>query len=129
MKQKYHPYKDWEDYKAGMWRKLPASEEPTMLDEAIRFTGNAAEYGVWMMKVAQSWEKACEHNLSDTSQNRRAWIGHAAACLAIKAPEYLTRQAWGFLNQKQQDDANAEADKAIAWWENHRDTDYGEQLF
>jgi hypothetical protein len=117
MRQKYHHYKEWEDYKAGMWRKVPASEEARFLDEAIRFTGEAVEYGAAMLRVAKEWPIACEHNLTDTSQNRRAWIGHAAACIAINCPEYLTRQAWGYLSQKQQDEANAAADKAIAWWE------------
>jgi hypothetical protein len=120
VKQKYHPYKEWEDYLAGMWRKVPSSEEAKYLDEAIRFTGDALEYGSYMLRVAKEWPISCEHNLTDISQNRRAWIGHAACCLAIKCPEYLTRQAWGYLSQKQQDEANAQADIAISWWELHK---------
>lgn len=131
MVQIYHPYTEWEDYKAGMWRKLLPSEEPAMLDAAIRFTGDAEEYGSWMMKVAREWTIACEHNLTDCSQNRRAWIGHAAACMAIQCPEYITRQAWGFLTKRQQDEANAVADLAIAWWERNKckDAEYAQELF
>jgi hypothetical protein len=129
VKQIYHPYTAWEDYKAGMWRKVPASEEAKYLDEAIRFTGDALEYGSYMLRVAKEWPISCEHNLTDTSQNRRAWIGHAACCLAINSPEYLTRQAWGYLTQKQQDDANAQADAAIRYWENHNCEDACQEHF
>ena len=131
MKQRYYPYTEWEDYKAGMWRKIPAKDEARFLDEAIRFTGNAEEYGSWMMKVAIEWPISCEHNLTDIDQNRKAWIGHAAACMAINCPEYITRQAWGYLSKSQQDEANAVADIAIAWWERNKltDGDYAQELF
>ncbi len=130
MKQKYHPYKEWEDYLCGMWRKVSAVEEAKYLDKAIQFTGDAQEYGSYMMRVAKEWPISCEHNLTDISQNRRAWIGHAACCLAIKCPEYITRQAWGFLSQRQQNEANAQADIAIGWWELHKCEDgYAQNIF
>lgn len=131
MKQVYHNYYPWEDYIAGMWRRIPESEGKKFLEEAIRFTGNAEEYGSWMMRVAMEWPIACEHNLTDTSQNRRAWIGHAACCMAIGCPEYITRSAWGYLTKKQQDEANAMADNAISWWERNqcKDGGYAQELF
>lgn len=117
MKQIYHPYHLWEDYKAGMWNKIPSSEEPRMLDEAIRFTGDAVEYGSWMVKVINSWPITCEHNLTDLGQNRKAFVGHCAAFMAIGSPEYITRSAWGYLTDKQREEANKMADIAIAKWE------------
>jgi hypothetical protein len=100
-----------------MWRRIPASERPKMIHDAERFTGDAVLYGSWMTKVLDSWPISCEHNITDLSQNRRAWIGHAATCLAIGAPEDITRAAWGMLTRQQQDDANAMADRAISEWE------------
>lgn len=114
----WHPYWDWEDYGAGMWRSVGSARERSWhLARAIEFTGNAKLYGSFMMRVIREWPIACEHHLTDGSINRRAWIGHAATCLAIQCPEDITRSAWGHLNQKQQDDANAEADDAIRTWE------------
>jgi hypothetical protein len=69
------------------------------------------------MKAIELWPIACEHNLTDDTQNRRAWIGHAACQMAINCPEYITRSAWGYLTREQQGKANAMADKAIARWE------------
>lgn len=117
MKQIYHPYTEWEDYKAGMWRDLSNEEKEVYLQKAIVFTGDCELYGSWMLKVIDSWPITCEHNLTNLSQNRRAWIGHAACQLAIGCPEYITRQAWGYLTDKQRAEANAKADYAIFVWE------------
>lgn len=117
MKRIWHDYRTWEDFKDGMWRISTKAERDTLLPKAIEFTGNHILYGSFMMKVLDVYPIACEQNLSDRSQNRRAWIGHAAACLAINAPEDVTRAAWGHLTLQQQIDADAEADKAIKLWE------------
>jgi len=117
MKQKYHHYTEWEDYQNGMWRKETPKNEKDFLDKAIDFTGDHELYGSWMMRVVKEWPNACEQNLTNTNINRRAWVGHAACCLAFGCPEYITREAWGFLTDQQRDDANKQADYAIMTWE------------
>jgi len=117
MQRIYHPFHMWEDWKAGMWRKVSGEEERIMLEKAIEFTGDAELYGQWMNQVIQQWPVSCEHNLTDLSQNRKAWVGHGAVTLALGIPEHVTRSAWGYLTKQQQDDANAVADKAIEAWE------------
>ncbi len=103
-----------------MWSKMPSQLEGDMIKKAIEFTGNAELYGSWMIKVLSAWPLSCEHNLSNEDQNRLAWIGHAATTLAIGSPEYITRKAWGFLSQTQQDEANQKARDAVAMWCNER---------
>jgi hypothetical protein len=117
LSQIFHNYNDWEEFHAGMWRHVGGSERLEYLNKAIEFTGDAELYGSWMMRVVDEWPISCEQNLTCSSLNRQAWIGHAACCLAIGCPEDITRAAWRFLSQKQQDEANAMADKAIAEWE------------
>jgi hypothetical protein len=113
----FHPYWVWEEYVAGMWRKTTKEEDKEYFKKAVEFTGNHKLYGFWMMEVADNWKNSCEHNLTDRSMNRQAWIGHAACCLGIGCPEHITRRAWWELTQKQQDDANLMADRAIKYWE------------
>lgn len=116
----WHHYKDWEDYQNGMWRSVYGEERKALLAKAIKFTGNAELYGSYMARVIQEWPVGCEHNLTDTGSNRKAWIGHAACCLAIGCPEDITREAWGHLTTQQQDEANLQAQKYIEIWEaNH----------
>ena len=98
-----------------MWK--PTKNRKLLLKRAIKFTRNHIEYGYWMKQVIKKWHYSCEHNLTDLSQNRRAWIGHAACALAFGCPEDIVREAWGYLTERQQELANKEADKAIEEWE------------
>ena len=117
MKRVWHHFESWEEYRCGMWRDIPAKEREALLAIAIKFTGNYVAYGLAMRRVTTEWPVSCEHNLTDVDQNRKAWIGHAACCLATGCPEYVTRHAWGFLSGQQQDDANQMAHNAILLWE------------
>lgn len=99
-----------------MWGKV--DERDGYLEKAIEFTGNAAIYGKWMLDVVDSWPISCEQNLSNLTQNRQAWIGHAACALAFGCPEDIVREAWGKLTEEQQRMANNVASIAIKKWEN-----------
>lgn len=121
MKRIWHPYTKWEDWHAGMWRRLLPQEEPPFVERAIAFTGDARLYGSFMFRVVQEWPFSSEHNLTERSMNRRAWVGHAAACLAFGCPEYLTRRAWWMLSQEQRDAADHQATLAILAWERRND--------
>lgn len=114
-RRRYHPFWSWED--VGMWRDVTAAEKRELLSVAIEFTGDHVRYGAAMLRVVEEFPIACEHNLTELSMNRQAWIGHAAAYLAHKLPEYVTREAWGLLTQQQRVLADAEAAKAIREWE------------
>lgn len=123
IKQIWHPYWKWEEVEYNMWGSVKDRE--TFLQKAIVFTGNHALYGEYMQKVVTLWKHSCEHNLSNTTQNRRAWIGHAAVALAFQCPEDIVREAWWHLTDEQRDLANNEADKAIELWErNHLEKMY-----
>lgn len=98
-----------------MWGGV--KHKDTYLEMAISFTGNDELYGEWMLHVVRDWKFSCEHNLSNRTQNRRAWIGHAACAYAFRCPEDIVRKAWSYLTEEQQTKANARADDAISKWE------------
>ena len=112
----WHPYWNWEDYHAGMWRKLPKYDERKAFAEALEFTGDHKLYGSWMRRVVDEWPAACEHNFTDSATNKQAWVGHAACALALGLPEYIVRKAWALLSDEQRVAANKEADEAYAVW-------------
>lgn len=115
IKRKYHPFWMWEEAASPMWGKV--DNRDAFLSLAIKFTGDHKSYGQAMMRVLVEWPISCEHNLSDTSQNRKAWIGHAACAIAIGCPEDIVRAAWHHLTDEQRTLANAAADHAIKQWE------------
>jgi hypothetical protein len=77
-----------------MWRKETKQYELDNFSNIVAFTGNYIEYGKAMKLVTENWHYSCEHNLSNLSINRKAWLGHAACCFQHGYPEYLVRQAW-----------------------------------
>jgi len=111
----WHPYWLWEEINYNMWGDVENKKQ--WLQRAIEFTGDHVLYGSWMIEVANSWHHSCEHHLTKLDTNRKAWIGHAAVAFAIQCPEDIVRQAWGFLTEKQQIDANNQALNAINYWE------------
>lgn len=111
----YHPYWMWEETNSNMWGQRPVDRE-TLLDRAIQFMGDHKQYGKAMLRVIEEWKYSCEHNLTNLTQNREAWIGHAACALEFDCPENIVREAWSHLTQVQQDDANLQAQKAIELW-------------
>jgi hypothetical protein len=113
--ERWHPFWEWEEVRHNMWGS--ASERKEWLRKAIEFTGDHVLYGHWMMKVADTWKKSCEHHLTKLDTNRKPWIGHAAVAMAIQCPEDIVREAWGYLTEEQQRLANLAAQRAIEYWE------------
>lgn len=109
MKRIYHTHDKWEDL--GMWFK-----RPFYIQDAVDFTSNTELYGAYMFRVICEWPITCEHNLTSPG-NRKAWLGHAAAYLAIGSPESVTRAAWGMLTIEQQNASNDKAQQCIDVWE------------
>jgi len=135
VKRVYRPFTEWEEIEHNMWGCV--QDKKLWLKKAIKFTSDHKLYGRFMMRVVNEWPVSCENALTDMTLNRKAWVGHAAAALAIGCPEDITRQAWGMLTDEQQLLANKKADRAIRVWEYnyyvknndiHTDVD-GEMLF
>lgn len=115
MKKIYHPYWDWEEIKFNMWGTV--SDREKYLKAAIKFTSDHKKYGRFMRKVTEKWPVSCENALTDSTLNRKAWVGHAAVAMALECPEDITREAWGHLTDEQRYLANKEASRAIKIWE------------
>jgi len=111
----WHPWWSWEEVSHNLWGKV--DDRAAWLQRAIVFTGDHVLYGKWMRKVAEHWKFSCEHHLTKVHNNRKPWIGHAAVAMAIKCPEDIVREAWGYLSEDQQRLANLEAQRAIEYWE------------
>ncbi len=100
-----------------MW-KTSVDNEKILIKIAIKFTENHVLYGEAMKNVVEQWPRTMTHNLTNPSLNKRAFVGHCAACYYFYLPEYITRIAWGFLTEQQRILANEKADYAIGFWQN-----------
>lgn len=111
----YHPYWNWEEVDKNMWGSV--SNRQKYLDKTIDFMADTKKFGRFMERVASEWKYSCEHNLTNYSQNRIAWMGWAACALALEVPQDIVCQAWGKITDKQRNDANKKAKEVIALWE------------
>lgn len=115
MRKKYHNYKDWEDYQAGMFR---LDNDPNAVQSSAYLLSDPQRCYDAMLAVVMKWPVAAEHNLTKEDKNRRAWVGQAACCYAVGSPDHATKQAWNLLmTDDTRATANAIADTVIQLWE------------
>lgn len=120
MIRQYIPYWEWEDWINGMW--FCSMNEAEDLLKAIEFTGDHIKYGKAMGEVIKTWPRTMLNSLTNTSINRRAFLGHCAVMHAIQVPEYITRMAWKELTNDQREAADAVATYHINQYEKtHRE--------
>lgn len=116
----YHRYELWEDFAHGLYR-MALFQSPQEQERLIELSRAllADQPRLWdaMSSVTLEWIYATEVQITNTTRNRRAWLGQAACCFAHGAPESLTKLAWHRLEEVQQDRANAVADRVISTWE------------
>lgn len=117
MKQIYKPYTEWEDYKNGMYSEFDNNKKNALIKRAVKMLSNQDLFLETLEKVILEWEISSMNNLTNTSSNRRSWLGQAACSYKYQVPEKLTRIAWGLLSEEQQIEANKTADEIIRKYE------------
>ncbi len=110
----YHPYTEWEDWKAGMYEP---STDPDAVQASFVLLTNPSALTKAMRSVTQVWPLATDHNMTDRGSNRRSWLGQSACCLVHGATERATCSAWWAMTAEAQNTANKVADKIIAEWD------------
>ena len=116
VKRVYHHFSKCEEFTGGMWRKVSGKEREKLLQAAADLMKDSTAFKVAMIQAVEQWPYSCEQNLTASSINHKAWMGHAGCCIAINSPEEVTRLAWHTLTEDEQDKANAVADEAIEIW-------------
>lgn len=120
MRQVFHPYHLWEGYKNGMY-------EPSKLGRADRVVTaqqlltNLEALKREMTRVTVEWPIETEQVLSDLSISHRAWLGQSACNIYADVKEDETREAWGYLTEKQRREANKIADVVDRLWRERYD--------
>jgi hypothetical protein len=94
IKRIYHHYEKWEDFKAGFYDNITGNNKEELILKVIELFNNPALTENYMRKVINEWTFSCEHNLSNISLNRIAYIGQAACCLYASVPCTITMNAW-----------------------------------
>ena len=116
MNRIYHRYENWECYKNGFFDS-PNGRKEELKEKVIELFSNPKLTEEYMNKVVNEWTYSCEHNLTNISLNRIAWLGQSACCLYAKIPYRVTMETWRYVPPKFQEIANSIADNIIKQYE------------
>ena len=117
MERIYHRYEYWECYKSGFFRNVSGEEKKELSKKVIELFENSEKTKEFMLKVINKWVYSCEHNLTNISLNRVAWLGQSACCLYAKIPYSLTMENWRYVNEEKRKIACDIAEKIIKEYE------------
>jgi hypothetical protein len=117
MNRIYHHYEKWEDFKVGFYDNCSSKNKDFLISKVIELFTNPELTETYMRKVINEWVYSCEHNLSNPSMNRIAYIGQAACCIFSKIPSSVTMETWGKIDKVHRDKADEIADLILKEWE------------
>lgn len=116
MKRIYHPYWLWEDYKAGFYDNMSGINKQQKIKKVLEMFNDAKKTKEMMFYVVDNWKHSCEHNLTNESVNKIAYIGQSACCVYDGIPNTITMSAWSLLTQEVKERSDNIALLAIERW-------------
>jgi hypothetical protein len=116
MKRIYHPYWVWEDFKAGFYNNCSGEVKAKHIKKGIEMFNSKKLTEENMIFVVDNWKYSCEHNLTNQSVNKIAYIGQSACCVYAGIPSTVTMEVWNKLTKEVQERSNMLAQKAIDRW-------------
>lgn len=115
-KRIFHTYDKWEAVEYGFYElRHPKYSKLQCENLYIKLMSNEALFSSILDKVIKEWKYSCEHNLTNKSMNRIAWLGQAAMAYKYNVPSIYSG-GFNLLNADQQDIANQLALEALNKW-------------
>jgi len=112
----FHTFDKWEAVGAGFFAPgIKGRDKEDCEQEYGVFLSDRAAFAEGIEKVFSEWPNSCEHNLTNGSMNRIAWIGQAAACAARGLPSAY-RGGFSSLPPEKQTEANELALSYLNKW-------------
>lgn len=110
----FYRHEVWEDANNGLYN-VGTCEDKTI--KSFELLSNVEIFWDTMCQMRIDWPFAFQFNVSNKTQNRRAWLGQAACCYNHGAEFNLTIDAWQKLSTEQQNAANQCANNMINLFE------------
>lgn len=117
MNRIYHTWDKWECYPAGFFNaKPPAGMSDVDCEIKYRdFLSDLTRFESALVRILDEWKMSCEHNLTNVSMNRIAWLGQAAMCIDSGIPSRF-RGGYNLLSDEQKYLADQLALKYLNIW-------------
>ena len=116
MKQIYHPWHLWEDHKHGFYNNCSGEEKKKNKELVRKMFLDEVETKKCMYYVVDNWKFSMEHNLTNSSVNKIAYIGQCACCYYSGIPNTVTMEVWGTLPEAVRTKADEIAKEVLEYW-------------
>ena len=103
-------YKNWECYKNGLYEDGFCNVK---IEKSIKLLSNQELFFHTLKEILSNWPHSTKQHLTNTSINRRAYLGRAGCCFFSGANIECVREAWQSLDSKTQIKANFTANRII----------------
>ena len=118
MKRIYHTWDKWECYPAGFHNKkgLDATLKKEDYEKMYAdFLKDTERFKCALGSVINEWVYSCQHNLTNATMNRIAWLGQASLSYELGIPSCY-RAGYFLLSAEQQKTANETALEFLNPW-------------
>lgn len=119
MKRIFHPYWLWEDYKAGFYDNVSGEKKKKYIKKVLEMFNDKKLTKENMLFVVENWKYSCEHNLTNDSLNKIAYIGQSACSVYAGVPCTVTMECWSMLTEEVKERSNKIALEFIEIWKNN----------
>ena len=119
MKRIFHPYWLWEDYKAGFYDNVSGEKKKEYIKKVLEMFNDKKLTKENMLFVVENWKYSCEHNLTNDSLNKIAYIGQSACSVYAGVPCTVTMECWSMLTEEVKERSNKIALEVIEIWKNN----------
>jgi hypothetical protein len=112
----YHTYDKWEAVDYGFYNQTHKTMTKLQCEHKYKeLLSDPQAFAEVLDKIMAEWKYSCEHNLTNKSMNRIAWLGQAAVAYKYNVPSRYS-SGWQLLTEKEQDAANAVALEYLNRW-------------
>jgi len=122
MERIYHHWEVWEDYKHGFYDNISGKNKELLLSKVVELFSSKELTEKYMKKVIKEWIFSCEHNLTNISMNRVAYLGQSACCLFAGCTSSIVMEGWHLVSKENRDIADSIAKNIINDWEKKQKT-------
>lgn len=112
----YHPWDKWEDYHFNFYDNCTGQQKEFKLQSAVDMFNSVIDTERCMNHVVDNWTNSMEHNLTNNSMNKIAYIGQSACAFYDNIPATITMEAWSLLTDEVKERSNQLAQGAIDKW-------------
>ena len=112
----FHPWHLWEDYRYNFYDNCGGVEKEEKSKKVIEFFSDPELTKDCMMYVVKNWRFSMEHNLTNNSLNKIAYIGQCACAYYGNIPYTVTMENWSKLNESTRKTADKIAQECIDVW-------------